>query len=116
VHLWLDSAWGKFRCWQRVCAQPQRLTPDQLRAAWLVWDAMKKSAAAHLGEDDDATERLHQETVALVGGMPVELRKGPSVFSHWLVENREKLSRPPVERTVAEKAHTTDHVSVELTQ
>lgn len=110
---WLAIAWGKFRGWQRVCAAPQRLDRAQLRAAWQVWDLMRKTKqAADQGEDEWA-ELIHAQTVQLTKEMPAKLRRGPAIFSHWLVENKARLSRP-VERAVAERAHTTDRVSAQL--
>lgn len=110
----LDIAWGKFRGWQNVCAQPQRLTAEQKRAAWQVWDLMRKTEAAAAEGDEGWAERLHAQAVELAGAMPTELRRGASVFSHWLVENREALQQQLVERSVGDAAQTTDTVSAQL--
>jgi hypothetical protein len=114
VDRWLQVAWGKFRSWQRVCPELSRLTPEQLRAAWQVWDGMRQAGDAVLA-DASWAEELAAHTVELVKAMPAELRRGPSVFSHWLVANREVLSRPVV-RAVAEAAHARDSVSAQLTR
>jgi hypothetical protein len=114
---WLQIAWGKFRSWQRVCPEVSRLSPGQLRAAWLVWDGMRQAIV--LGQDGQhlrtelQADEFAAQTVELVKAMPVALRRGPAVFSHWLVENREVLSRPVV-RAVAESAHARDKVSAQL--
>ena len=114
---WLQVAWGKFRSWQRVCPEVSRLTPDQLRAAWLVWDGMRQAVV--LGQDGQRertelqADEIAARTVELVKAMPAALRRGPSIFSQWLVENRDALSRPVV-RAVAESAHARDKVSAQL--
>lgn len=110
---WLDKAWGKFRGWQRVCVAQHRLTRPQLRAAWQVWDLMRKTEAAAQDDGSERADRIHAQTVELTKAMPAELRKGPSIFSRWLVENKDELSKP-VERTIAEASHTTDNVSAQL--
>ena len=82
---WLQIAWGKFRSWQRVCPEADRLTPEQLRAAWVCWDGMRQAGEAVLAKEDGWADELATRTVELVSDMPAELRPGPAVFSHWLV-------------------------------
>lgn len=109
---WLDSAWGKFRAWQRStdCPEQLRLNPEQLRAAWTVWDLMRKSERAEGYQADD----IHRQTVELAAAMGAELRQGAKVFACWLAQNREKLESQAAQRTIAEKAQVSDKVGAQL--
>lgn len=113
---WLDVAFGKFKCWQRTLPEGDRLTREQLHHAWRVWDLMRKCESAAASGDDTWADELHAMVLRMTAVLKPEQAQGPRVFSRWLVENRPSLERALKLRAVAEKAHTSDTVSAELTR
>ncbi|HEU02479.1 hypothetical protein LCGC14_0273650 [marine sediment metagenome] len=112
---WLDVAWGKFRGAQRACHESERLTKPQMRAAWKVWDLMRKTEEAAFSGEEGWADKLHAQTVELASSMDPDLRTGPRTLALWLVENRDRLAQSML-RTVGESAHTRDSVSAKLTR
>lgn len=110
---WLDVAWGKFKGWQRTLPEGKRLTREQLKHAWRVWDLMRQCEGAAANGDEGWADELHAMVLKMTGALSPEQAQGPRVFSHWLVDQRQRLAAT-VQRSVAEKAHTADHVSAEL--
>ena len=105
---WLRASWGKFKCAQRTLPAGQQLTRSQLSAAWDLWAFLKREtrgdAAEFAGSAASYMREREGDDDALIGCR---------VFASWLARNRDKLEAGQV-RSVAETAHTTDKVSVQL--
>ena len=108
---WLDAAWGKFKAFQRTLSEADRLNQDQMRAAWLVWDTMRKADAS----DSEAwADDLRRLTIDRVMGMNKSQRSGAKVFAAWVKTNREQLQAQATRRVVTDKGQMTDAVSAEI--
>lgn len=104
---WIKASWGKFRAWQRVAPEGERIPAEHLSSAWEVWNLLGRSS--QLDPDD-----VRVEIEPLILGMPRGGQLAARAYASWLQENADRLMNLPEVAMAESEQQVMDKVSVQI--